>query len=120
MESLRHEMNFELCREIMLWLEGWLDHGMTVHFDFEGHALENTFYNTGKLKAAGLIYVHGPKKFGRKMQAYWPTGFTEVGRKFLEAAKDESRWAAATEVAGQEIVSETLGPLKAALFRNQG
>ena len=117
MPEIKRELDLELCKAIMLWTEGWLDRGMTTHFCFDGHTLENIFYNTKKLANANLILVKGPKKVDRNMVGYWPMEITLHGRKFLKAVNDEKAWSEAIKTIEQQGGGyETLGPLKAALF----
>lgn len=116
MSKIVYELNFELCRDILLWLEEHLGDTDTAELVFEGHQLDNIFYNVKKLHGAGLILATVSSRLGKKIRACWPMEFTPLGEKFLAAAKDEERWSRAVEIASQETEYETLGPLKAALF----
>ena len=116
MPEIKRELDFELCKLIVLWLEGWLDRGMTTHFYFEGYTFATIFYNTKKLNNAGIVKVYGPRKVERNLTGYWPTELTPHGREFLKAAKDETRWKKAIETVEAQGGATTLGPLKDALF----
>lgn len=122
MTALIIELNFELCRLILLKMEELRHRGMSGlprHFYFEGYTPENISYNISKLFSAKLIYTKAPQEWHREQLSIWPTGFTKNGWKFLEAAKDEAKWAEAVKIARAENErsrSETLKPLKVALF----
>lgn len=116
MTKTRYELDFELCRDILLWLEAHLDSPDEAELVFEGHTQDNVFYNAKKLHNAGLILVSVSNRQGRRLPAHWPMEFTELGEKFLEATKDQDRWDKAVQVANQDIRYETLNELKRALF----
>ena len=120
MPEINYELDPELCKAIMLWTEDWLDNDSTALFDFEGYTPQNIFYNTRRLSNLKLILVRGPQKVDRNMVGYWPVGLTPHGRNFIEAAKDEKRWAKAVaafrEYHNKPSRPETLKPLLSSLF----
>jgi len=119
MLAINCRLDFELCKKILLWLEKALASGGPAHFNIEGHSPQNISYNVHKLHKRKLIEVKGPRKSVDGTPTYFPIGFTPNGRRFLEAAKDDSRWGEAKKIAeaqNEADDNETLGPLKAALF----
>ena len=122
MTALTIELDFELCRRILLKVEELKGEGMPSlpkHFYFEGYSPENISYNINKLFSVKLIHTKAPQKWHREQLAIWPTAFTQNGWKFLEAAKDAKKWTEAVETAkaqNEASRSETLKPLKVALF----
>lgn len=118
METVMRKLDFELCKSILLWLEARLDQDSMDMFEFDQHTMEDTFHNTKKLFNSGFILVRGPTKYERGTTGYWPTEFTPLGRQFMEVVKDDKRWKKAVKAAKQNSDTATLGPLKAALFKN--
>ncbi len=119
MTTTKIEVDFELGREIMLRQEELYDgetSSLPAHFCFEGYTPENISYNIKKLVNANLITAQVSTEWHRGKLKLWPTGITEHGWQFLEAAKDEKRWAEALETVKHQSGATTFGSLKAALF----
>ena len=119
MLAIKCRLDFELCKKILLWLEKALASGGPAHFNIEGHTPQNISYNVHKLHKRKLIKAKGPRSSRNGMPAYVPIEFTPNGKRFLEAAKSENRWSKAKEIAeaqNEADGTETLGPLKVALF----
>ena len=119
MATTRIEIDHELARMIMLRYEELYDGetpSETGHFCFEGYAPENISYNIKKLANAKLITARSSTDWHAEKLGIRPTGITEQGWRFLEAAKDENRWTEALETVKQQGGAVTFGPLKAALF----
>ncbi len=119
MLAINCRLDFELCKNILLWLEKALASEDIALFNIEGYTPQDISYNAHKLHKRKLIEVKGPKKSADGTLIYFPIGFTPNGRRFLEAAKDEAIWTEAKKIAeaqNEADDNETLGPLKAALF----
>ncbi len=121
MVAVKQELDFELCKTSLLKLEELWDSRTPTspgEFLFEGHTGENISYNVYKLSLANLIRTRGTeKRYGRNL-SMCPTGFTETGWKFLEAAKDVVRWERAVETIMAQDEPESVRLLTAELFRN--
>ena len=119
MVEIRIEIDFELARMLMLKQEELYNSktlSLPSHFYFEGYTPEKISYNIKKLVDANIITARLSMEWHRGKLTAWPTGITKYGWKFLEAAKDDKRWAEAVEAVKQSGGAATLGPLKAALF----
>lgn len=122
MVTVKRELDFELCKMILLKLEELWDSQMTARpgdFMVEGYATENISYNIHKLFTANLIRTRGTENRQAGKLSICPTGFTEIGWRFLEAAKDVVRWKKAIAVANAQNGPESVRPLTAELFRSQ-
>ncbi|MCY3903977.1 MAG: DUF2513 domain-containing protein [Caldilineaceae bacterium] len=120
MVAMKRELDYGLCREILLRLEELWEGGtpsLPRYYDFERHNVENVAYNTEKLWKAKLIMTTATQEWVGGKLNIWPTGFTNNGWRFLEVAKDEGRWARAIGVVEAQGGPESLRPLKAELFR---
>ena len=119
MAESRIEIDFELARMLMLKQKELYNSktlSLPAHFNFEGYTPESISYNIKKLVNASLITAQVSTEWHRGKLKMWPTGITEHGWKFLEAAKDETRWAEAVETVKQQGDAATFGPLKVVLF----
>ncbi len=119
MTSTRIEVDFELARMIMLRQEKLYDSetpSLSAHFCFEGYTPEYIFYNIKQLVNAKLITARVSTDWHTERLGMRPTGLTEYGWRFLEAAKDEKRWTEALETVKRQGGATTLGSLKAVLF----
>ena len=95
MVAVKRELDFGLCRDILLRLEGLWQRGarrVPSQFGFEGQNVENVAYNVGKLLDAKLIVTETPEERSSKQLGVWPVGFTQNGWRFLEVAKDDAEW----------------------------
>lgn len=120
MVAVKRELDFELCKQILLKLEELWDRGTPpshLDFLFEGYDAENISYNISKLVRARLIRTNSPNEYRRDILRELPAGFTEKGWKFVEAAKDEDRWRAAVEVVRAQDGPESFNPLVVEMFR---
>lgn len=120
MVAIKRELDFELCRMILLRLEELWDSGMTgtpKDFLFEGHTAENISYNVNKLALANLIRTRSSEDSYKGKPSVWPTGYTEIGWKFLRAAKNVTLWEKAVEAVVAQDGIESVRPLKVELFR---
>ena len=116
MPTIIRELDFELCRMILSWIDACRKSGKTIETDFGGHAPENINYNMNILDGKRLIDVRGPLAGEKGYPVYLPIGLTDKGRKFLEASSDEARWQKAVQTVEAQGDTEVLGPLVAALF----
>lgn len=120
MVAVKRELDYGLCREILLRLEGLWESGrrrVPSQFDFEGHGVENVAYNVKKRLDAKLIVTETADDRASDHLGIWPSGFTHNGWKFLEVAKDERKWARAIEAVVAQGGPESVRPLKVELFR---
>ncbi|MDE0011354.1 MAG: DUF2513 domain-containing protein [Candidatus Poribacteria bacterium] len=119
MLQTKTELDFELCRKLMLRQEELYDSrtpSLITHFRFEDYSAENISYNVEQLHRAILITNTTPQEWTKGTLSRWPTGNTNIGWKFLEAAKDEARWSEAVESVTTQNESYDLRTLKAVLF----
>ena len=122
MPIIKRELDFELCKKILLRLEELWDngtHSLPAHYDIDGYNVENISYNIEKLFKGKLIEAKVSQEWKRDQLRIWPIGLTQNGWKFAEAAKCKETWAEAVEIANAQIEAsgyETLSPLKVALF----
>ena len=120
MVAVKRELDFELCRMILLKLEELWDIGMTGTPDdymFEGYGVENILYNINKLASARLVKVRGADDYHREILSVLPTGFTEMGWRFVALSKDDARWSRAVAAVDAQDGPESIVPLKVELFR---
>ena len=84
------DLDFELCRWILLRLEKVLLSGMNSvpnNYKFEGYALEMIGYNIRKLGDAKLVSMKMGSDWSKDQLRYWPIGFHKFGGiAFLAAA----------------------------------
>lgn len=121
MAQIVRDLDFELCKMILLKLEELWDSRTSIRpgdFLFEGHTGENISYNVYKLSLAKLIRTRGTENRQGGKLSICPTGFTETGWKFLEATKDVTRWEKAVAAVAAQDGPESVRPLTAELFRN--
>ena len=119
MTKTKIELDLELCRKLMLKQEElWESRtpSLSAHFCFEGYGAENISYNVEQLHKANLITTSTPAEWARGRLSIRPTGITEYGWKFLEAAQDEARWSEAIETVTTQNDSYDLRTLKVVLF----
>lgn len=120
MITVNCELDFELCRKLMLKQdELWESRtpSLSTHFCFEGYGVENISYNVIKLHKAKLITATTPQNWTKGQLSVWPTGFTENGWKVLAAAQDEARWSEAVEAVTTQNDSYDLRTLKVVLLQ---
>ncbi|MCY4092978.1 MAG: DUF2513 domain-containing protein [Caldilineaceae bacterium] len=123
MAAIVRELDFDLCRRILLRMEELWESGtpsLPGRYCFEGYGSENISYNIEKLLKARLIKTTVPQNWTRGQLSIWPMGFMQNGRRFLEAAKDEQRWTEAIETVLAQDGPESLVPLKIVLFAERG
>lgn len=119
MATIERELDFDLCRMILLRLEELWESGtpsLPGRYSFEGYGAENISYNIEKLFNAQLIRTANPQNWTRGQLSIWPMGFTQDGWKFLEIAKDEKRWTEAIKTVLAQDGPQSLVPLKVVLF----
>lgn len=119
MVAVKRDLDFELCREVLVRLEGLWESktpSLPRHYVFENQAVENIAYNIEKPFEARLFVTTTPDERASDQLSIWPTGFAPNGWRFLEAAKDESKWKRALKVVGAQDGPESVRPLKAALL----
>ena len=116
------ELDFELCRRILLRLEEVLLSGMSSRpsdYNFDGYTLEIISYNIQKLGDANLVSVQMGADWSKDQLRYWPIGFHKFGGiAFLAAAKDEKIWRAAHKTMESQFGPPTLKKLKTILLEN--
>lgn len=90
------QRDMDLAREILLAVEksegmaGWID------LDLQGRSKDEVTYHVMLLEEAGLIEAHDLTVHG---DVDWrPTRLTWHGHEFLDAAREESRWAKAKSI----------------------
>ena len=119
MPTIKRELDFELCRMILLRREELWDSGMTslpAHYYFEGYGAEIISQNINKLFNAKPIFAKGSENWGRGQLSLWPTEFQENGWRFLAAAKDEKTWTEAIKTVTAQDSTYNLDALKSVLF----
>ena len=121
MGTLRIGMDYDVTRKIVLKLAEILDKGIMsypVDYEFEGKRVEVTTYNIQKLYDAGLVHADSRDEWERRIHiGVWPTGFTQEGWRFLEAAQDDEVWNAAVAEVQAEGEALNVRPLKSVIVR---
>jgi DNA-binding HxlR family transcriptional regulator len=107
------ERNMDLARSILLGIESHPKHSEWIRLHIDGFSDEEVSYHVKLLTDAGLVES---VKFAvsNTPPEYIPINMTWAGREFLDAARNEDRWAKAKRIMkekGGGIVFEVLKSL---------
>ena len=115
------ELDFDLCRQLILMLDEILldgRHSRPRDYEFDGYSPETISYNAKQLGDAKLVRLKTAMNWYRGQLRYWPVWFNPSGEKFLAAAKDENVWQAALKAMESQSGPPSLKKLKAILFES--
>lgn len=104
--------DMDLVRQILLAIEASPEPTLPQHPVITGVSESDVIYNIMLLKQAGLIDGNDFRAMGQPMPVYISIGLTWAGHEFLDAARDESRWAKAKARLGGAFNTVTLGVLQ--------
>lgn len=105
--------DMDLVRKILIEMEEWPPYPGNRRIEIEGYTDEQITHHIGLMTQAGLIHALNASSFDG--EAWLPQSITWEGHEFLDAARSDSVWNKAKDLAKRNAGTLTLEGLKIAL-----